>query len=128
MTHDNRLATLLQASLIADSLALPVHWNYDPAVIASEYGRVVELRSPPVKGYHGGQPAGGQTHYGAQALALMDSLGAGHTFDETAFAATWRALWDHYDGYRDGATKATLANLDAGTPAKSAGSTSTDLG
>jgi ADP-ribosylglycohydrolase len=128
MSRQNRLATMLKASLIADSLVLPAHWIYDPAAIRDRFGRLESLQAPPADGYHAGQDKGGQTHYGAQALALMAALGNGHAFDADRFMAVWTGLWDRYTGYRDGATKTTLANLAAGKPRTDAGSLSNDLG
>jgi ADP-ribosylglycohydrolase len=58
----------------------------------------------------------------------MDSLSPGKGFDLVAFAERWRAMWTDYPGYRDGATKTTLANLEAGIPLLHAGSRSADLG
>lgn len=128
MSRLTRLATLLQASLIADSLTLPGHWIYDPAVIQARFGRIDALQPPPADGYHHGQPAGGQTHYGLQALALMEALGGRHAFDADAFLTAWTHLWQGEPGYRDGATRATLTNLAAGKPRLEAGSDSDDLG
>ncbi|HEY9900658.1 MAG TPA: ADP-ribosylglycohydrolase family protein [Pantanalinema sp.] len=128
MPQPSRLATMLEASLVADSLALPAHWIYEPAAIARAFGRVEELLAPPATSYHAGRSAGAQTHYGDQALTLMDSLTPGEGFDADAFDARWRAMWTDYPGYRDGATRTTLANLEAGIPAQEAGSPSSDLG
>ncbi len=128
MSHDNQLATLLQASLVADSLALPVNWIYDPEAIAGGVGRLTDIIAPPASSYHAGQPAGGQTHHGEQALVLMDSLADRHAFAGDVFIARWQAWWGHAKSYRDGATKATLANLAAGASPLDAGSESADLG
>lgn len=128
MSQSSRLATLLEASLVADALALPAHWVYEPAAIERSFGRVEELVAPPETSYHASRPAGAHTHYGDQALTLMASLAPGQGFDPKAFAAQWRGMWADYPGYRDGATKTTLANLEAGMPAHGAGSPSSDLG
>lgn len=128
MSLPPRLATLLQASLVADSLALPVHWLYDPAAIEGDFGPVTDLQAPPASSYHKGQPLGGQTHYGHQALALMASLQGQSSFDAERFGDQWQRLWATSDSYRDGATKATLANRQAGMPVQDAGSPSSDLG
>jgi ADP-ribosylglycohydrolase len=119
---------MLRASLLADALVLPVHWIYEPAEIASRFGRVSELQAPAADGYHAGQPAGGQTHYGVQALALMDALAGQQSFAADRFMDTWQHLWATHTGYRDGATKSTLANLAAGKARTEAGSPSNDLG
>jgi len=122
-------ATLLQASIVADSLVLPAHWIYDQAVLDARFGRVTELLAPAEDSYHKGQPAGGQTHYGAQALILMASLQATGGFDLADFAARWQAYWAAGPAtYRDGATRTTLERLAEGLPVAEAGSPSTDLG
>jgi ADP-ribosylglycohydrolase len=128
MTRQARLATALRASLIADALVLPAHWIYDPAALAGRFGRLTEILPPPADGYHAGQPAGGQTHYGVQTLALMAALQGQAAFDPEAFMAVWEGVVGDYTGYRDGATKITLANLAADLPRTEAGSPSSDLG
>lgn len=127
MPQPSRLATMLEASLVADALALPAHWVYEPAAIERSFGRVTEVVAPPATSYHASRPAGAHTHYGDQALTLMESLAPGKGFDAQVFAAKWRGMWADYPGYRDGATKTTLANLEAGMAAHEAGSTSSDL-
>ncbi|MEB3198626.1 MAG: ADP-ribosylglycohydrolase family protein [Candidatus Sericytochromatia bacterium] len=123
-----RRFTLVAASLIADALVLPVHWIYDPTAIAAR-GRRTELEAPDASSYHGGQPAGGQTHYGQQALTLLDALAAsGGRFDLGAFGRAWQQLWAGEPGYRDGATRQTLAHLEAGVAWPEAGSSSSDWG
>lgn len=126
----NALATMLNASLVADSLALPAHWIYDQAQLAARFGPVTELLAPPSDAnYHQGQPAGGQTHYGTQTLVLMRAIQANPPFDAATFAAHWQAFWAADTAtYRDGATRKTLERLAEGVPAAEAGSTSTDLG
>ena len=123
------IPTMVAASLVADSLSLPAHWNYDPAKIMSTYGRITELLPPDPASYHKNQTVGAQTHYGDQALVLLRAIAAsGYAFDAETFARQWRASWDGYTGYVDGATKKTLAALEAGTPWQQAGSPSDDLG
>lgn len=121
-------ATSLQASLLGDALALPAHWIYDPATIAARFGRVADLVAPPEDGYHRGQPAGGQTHYGAQALELVRAIAEAGRFDAEVFARRWRAMWAAPTWYVDGATRDTLAKLAEGVAPGKAGSRSSDLG
>jgi ADP-ribosylglycohydrolase len=117
---------ILAASLLGDSLTLGAHWIYDPAAIATGWQPAGALNSPKPGGYHANEPAGGQTHYGHQALALMDSLTP--DWDPVRFMATWQALWDNDAIYRDGATRQTLAAVEAGKPVTAAGSASHDWG
>jgi ADP-ribosylglycohydrolase len=116
------------ACFAADSLALGVHWVYDTGKIAERYGRVQSLLKPEIAAYHNTKDRGDFTHYGDQTLVLLESVVACGAFDAADFAARWKALFDHYSGYVDGATRATLANLGAGKAFQQAGSTSTDLG
>ncbi|MEB3223406.1 MAG: ADP-ribosylglycohydrolase family protein [Candidatus Sericytochromatia bacterium] len=122
--------TLVQASLLADALALPAHWCYDQGAIASQWGRLADLQAPPAGSYHAAQPLGGHTHYGAQALLLLEAVAAaGGRFEATAWAEAWRAYWaGEPTSYVDGATRQTLANLAAGAAPLAAGSPSSDWG
>ncbi|MEB3327774.1 MAG: ADP-ribosylglycohydrolase family protein [Candidatus Sericytochromatia bacterium] len=122
--------TLVTASLVADALALPAHWVYDPAAIAARWGRLIELEAPPADSYHAGQLRGGQTHYGLQALLLLEAVAdAGGRFDARAWAEAWQGCWAGDPGaYADGATRQTLANMAAGADWLEAGSGSSDWG
>jgi ADP-ribosylglycohydrolase len=118
------------ASLLADALALPAHWNYDPAAIEARWGRVTDLQAPPAGSYHAAQPRGGQTHYGVQALLLLEFLAArGGRFEAAPWLEVWRRYWaSATDSYVDGATRQTLANLEGGADPLAAGSPSSDWG
>jgi ADP-ribosylglycohydrolase len=124
-----RHAGLLEATLVADSLALAPHWIYDQAELEEKFGRVTDLETPPADGYHSGKARGAQTHYGDQVLVLMESLEAcGGNFVMDDFARRWREFWRESHAYRDHATTETLASLDAGRGLTQAGSRSTELG
>jgi ADP-ribosylglycohydrolase len=124
-----RYTGLLYASLAADSLALAPHWIYDPSEIQSRFGRVEELHAPVEGDYHAGNPKGAHTHYGDQALILLESLDAcGGNFLIEDFARRWQKSWTTSTAYRDKATKATLANLEQGLGFTRAGSESDELG
>lgn len=119
---------MVLGSFLGDALALAPHWMYDPTHIQAQFGRVDRLLDPLPGGYHAGKRAGDLTHYGDQTLVLVDSLVAQGRFDLQDFSQRWQALFaPGYTGYRDGATKATLANLANGWEAADAGSTSNDL-
>ena len=60
-------------------------------------------------------------------MVLLESVAEKRAFDPADFSTRWQALFADYDGYKDGATKTTLANLEAGWDATDAGSTSNDL-
>ena len=116
-------------SFIADALALGPHWVYDCGQIAEKLGRVTRYH-PPLAKYHPGKRAGDLTHYGDQALLLLRSIAGGGGFELSRFAITWREYWENPAtiSYRDGATKATLAHLQAGAAAGAAASASSDMG
>lgn len=122
-----RAEAMVLASFAADSHALGAHWIYDIDEIAARYGRVERLLPPPPDSVHAGRAKGAFTHYGDQTLLLLRHLAASKRFDPAGFITDWREAMRSYDGYTDKATKETLANLDAGREALSAGSSSSDL-
>ncbi len=118
---------MVLAAFAADSLALGVHWIYNPEKIASDYGRVENLMAPGPQSFHKTKNKGDFTHYGDQMLVLLESLAETGGFDPVVFSRRWRNLFDGYDGYVDGATRNTLANYEQGKSPQEAGSTSDDL-
>jgi ADP-ribosylglycohydrolase len=120
---------LVLPSFFGDALALGPHWVYDPAKIAAWYPGGIRTYDAPRSSYHPpGKAAGDFTHYGDQALALLESLaGAGGTLEN--WPADWRRwaerIRDDKSSYFDGATRATLENLAAGVAEPS---DSSDLG
>jgi ADP-ribosylglycohydrolase len=118
----------VMASFAADSLALGAHWIYDTADIDEKIGRVDRLLPPPEGGFHAGKKAGDFTHYGDQALVLLESLAESGGFDLDAFARSWQGFFSGYGGYFDHASTETLEGFSAGKGPDKAGSTSTDLG
>lgn len=118
---------MVQCSFVADSLALGVHWIYDTTHLATEYGRVEDLLSPKKNPYHANREKGGFTHYGDQALVLLESISACKGFDLLDFSRRWQTLFKGYDGYLDEATKGTLENFEKGRGPEHSGSISDDL-
>ena len=127
---DNHLKMMsgAMAAFAADALALGVHWVYDVARIKERYGRLDHLTVPEIAPFHKNRQKGDFTHYGDQMLVLLESLGHCNGFELEDFAARWQALFDHYDGYLDKATKTALSHFQAGRSPAAAGSDSTDLG
>ena len=121
----NRKAAVVGA-FVADALSLGVHWVYNTGVIDKKFGRVEQYYDP-LTSYHTGKKAGDFTHYGDQMLVLLESVSSGSGFDAHQFAQTWRTFFTDYGGYFDKATKATLANMDAGKKLTESGSDSDDL-
>lgn len=103
---------LLDAALVADSLALAPHWIYDPIELFAKFG-VLEGPLKPLPGsYHEAQPLGGQTHYGHQAVLFAETVEEGWSLE--AFRERLRAFWKTSNSYQDRATKAFLQG-DEGT-------------
>jgi ADP-ribosylglycohydrolase len=124
-----RYMGLLYGSFVGDSFALGPHWIYDQAEIVQRFGRLTALQSPDQNEYHQGKQEGDQTHYGDQALVLLESLEAcGGNFVVEDFARRWRQFWEMSTAYRDHATKDTLANLESGRGLTRSGSASKELG
>ena len=118
---------MVLASFVADSLALGAHWIYDTAKIRDSFGQVDHLLAPDPGSYHSGKSRGDFTHYGDQALVLLESLASEGKFDLNAFARSWRRFFADYKGYVDKATKGTLINFENGADPSYSGSSSTDL-
>ncbi|MBM9536702.1 ADP-ribosylglycohydrolase family protein [Desulfobulbus alkaliphilus] len=119
---------MVQASFVADSLALGAHWVYDIAEIDRRIGRVDDLRAPLPDSFHATKGRGDFTHYGDQALVLLESIAATGRFSLDGFSRSWRSLFDGYQGYIDKATATTLENMDKSPPPQPTGSSSSDLG
>lgn len=122
------MKNILITSLVADALSLGAHWIYSQREIADKFGNITGY-SDPATSYHPGKQAGDFTHYGDQTMVLLRSLASHGRFDLTSFAEEWRAFWESPEtqSYRDGATKATLANLRSGLPPAQASSPSNDI-
>lgn len=123
-----RAEAMVLASFVADSLALGAHWIYDTALIDNDLGRIENLRQPPKNSFHPTKQAGEFTHYGDQAMVLLESIAANKGFDIDPFARSWRRLMDNYTGYRDHATKDTLKNFADGKGSATSGSGSAEFG
>lgn len=119
---------IVLASFIGDALSLGPHWIYDPAEISKKLGKIAGYHAP-LASYHPGKAAGDFTHYGDQMLVLLRSLAAVGHLDLSHHTQTWRDFWENpaTRSYRDGATKSTLAALQAGSAPSAAASTSQDI-
>ena len=122
------MKNILITSLVADALSLGSHWIYSQRDIAEKFGGITGY-SDPATSYHPGKQAGDFTHYGDQTMVLLRSLASNRRFNLAAFADDWRTFWEDpkTQSYRDGATKATLANLHSGLPPAQAASSSNDI-
>ena len=118
---------MVLGSFVGDAMALGPHWVYNTNVIDKKFGRVEQYLDP-LASYHKGKTKGDFTHYGDQALLLLESVSASSGFDHAAFAQAWQAFFDDYQGYRDKATQTTLENMSTGSDLLKSGSASDDLG
>ncbi len=125
---NDKTTAMVLASFVADSLALGPHWIYDTSQIKRQFGRIEELLKPLPDSYHAGKEKGDFTHYGDQALVLLQSVAANKGFEKEKFCADWQQLFSQYSGYVDSATRTTLKNISQGAAVDKCGSSSTDLG
>jgi ADP-ribosylglycohydrolase len=122
-----KIKAMVLASFAADALSLGVHWIYNTHVIDKKYGRVEHFLKPQYPTYHPNKDKGEFTHYGDQTMVLLESVAECGGFELSDFAVRWQKLFENYEGYIDGATKGTLANIAAGKSALDCGSGSDDL-
>ena len=122
-----KINAMVLASLAADALALGVHWIYNTNVIDKKFGRVETYVKPERPTYHPTKARGEFTHYGDQTMILLESISKHSGFDLNDFSQRWQKFFKNYDGYFDGATKATLDNIKSGKLSAEAGSDSDDL-
>ncbi len=127
MKSEQRRNAALYA-LVGDALALGPHWIYSQAEIKAKAGRISGYLNP-MSEYHPGKRAGDQTHYGDQTMTLLRSLVSEKGFVLDGFAKAWRSFWENpsTESYRDGATKATLQNLQNGVAPSKSASASNDI-
>jgi ADP-ribosylglycohydrolase len=124
---NDRAKAMVLASFAADALALGVHWIYNTNVIDKKWGRVEKYIKPERPTFHPSKGLGEFTHYGDQTLLLLKSVAESSEFDLNNFAEKWQQFMKSYEGYLDGATKATLENIKAGKQPTAAGSDSDDF-
>lgn len=91
---EDKLLAMAITPFVADSLALGVHWIYDPRKILSDFGRIETLLSPDPRSYHKNRKKGEFTHYGDQMMVLLESLAKTGHFDPIDFSRRWRDLFD----------------------------------
>ncbi len=123
----NSATAMVLMSFVADALCLGVHWIYNTNVIDKKWGRVEGYIKPERPTYHPTKDLGDFTHYGDQTMLLLESVSAQSGFDLNDFSRRWLQFFEKYDGYFDGATKATLENLKAQIDPVNPGSDSEDL-
>ena len=120
------LASMLWGSFCADAYALGSHWVYDVKEIESANLDLDGFNNP-LTTYHGSKRAGDFTHYGDQTLWLLESILNEKKFDAIKYAKLWQNNMKEYNGYIDGASKATIEGLNKGFSVDVCGSSSRDL-
>ena len=123
----DKAKAMVLASFAADALSLGVHWIYNTNVIDKKWGRVENYIKPERPTFHPTKDLGEFTHYGDQTLVLLKSIDENSGFEPHKFAENWRQFFNSYEGYFDGATKDTIANIEAGKALTEAGSESDDF-
>jgi len=121
-----KLAGALWGSLCADAYALGAHWVYDVKEIENSNLNLDGFNNP-LTTYHSSKRAGDFTHYGDQTLWLLESISNEKKFDAIKYAKLWRDNMKEYNGYIDGASKATIEGLDKDLSVDICGSSSRDL-
>ena len=123
----NKQSGLLYGSYSADALSLGVHWIYDTNELAQKHGRTTHYKAPGADSYHPHKQAGDQGHVGDQSLCLLKFLTRERKWDPSNFMEDWLDMWPDYNDYVDGATKATLANVQNQTDKTQGGSDSVEI-
>jgi ADP-ribosylglycohydrolase len=123
----DRQTGLLYGSYCSDALSLGVHWIYDSNELTQKHGRVSHYKAPGADSYHPHKQAGDQGHVGDQSLCLLKFLVRKKGWDPVAFIDDWLGMWPDYDDYIDGATKATLANIQEQDEKTQGGSDSVEI-
>jgi ADP-ribosylglycohydrolase len=124
---NDKAKAMVLSSFAADALSLGVHWIYNTNVIDKKWGRVEDYIKPARPTFHPTKDLGEFTHYGDQTLVLLKSVAESSGFDKINFAERWQHFFKSYEGYFDGATKATIENIKAGKEPTEAGSDSDDF-
>jgi len=108
---DEKYEALLLSTLAADSYCLGAHWVYDLEELQGLKIDWEVLNAPHVP-WHEGKSKGDLTHYGDQLLILDQFLKDKKTFDVEACMLYWHKEMQTFKGYRDGAIKDTMTNMD----------------
>ncbi|MCH4887584.1 ADP-ribosylglycohydrolase family protein [Acidaminobacter sp. JC074] len=115
---------MVLGAFVGDALALGAHWIYNVDDIKKKFGRISDLTAPEAI-YHDGKVKGDYTHYGDQALMVLQYLKLNRRIEDQEFYDFYENYMIHYKGYKDHATKETLMNLKNGM---TKGSNSGELG
>jgi ADP-ribosylglycohydrolase len=122
--YENKIKDLVLVTLVTDSYCLGTHWIYDEEQLASDLIDWDVLNTP-LALWHKGKSAGDFTHYGDQSFWLYEFLKDKDNFDENEYKLYWFEKMKTYSGYKDGATRNSILNIENNVVP--CGSNSTDL-
>jgi ADP-ribosyl-[dinitrogen reductase] hydrolase len=118
-------------SLVADAVAMPVHWIYDAEELKKQFGMVQDYRIPKDETYHAGLKAGENTLNFEMARLLAKQVGEKKSYA----AAEWVPVYleflkpgNHRDPYIEGSHRHFLENALAGKDFLNCGTPDVDMG
>ncbi len=123
MLRKEKINEIITATLVTDSYNLGSHWIYDEKQL-KELPINWETLNTPQAMWHKGKKAGDLTHIGDQLHWINEFVQDKQVFDGSSYLKYWQDKMSTYDGYIDGATRETLANIADG---KEIGSGSDDF-
>jgi len=123
MFNKEKSNEIIKATLTADSYSLGAHWVYDETQLKDLPVNWDTLNAPQAM-WHKGKKAGDFTHIGDQLHLVNEFVQDKSTFEPSSYLKYWQEKMSTYDGYVDGATRMTLANIADG---KNIGSDSDDF-
>jgi len=110
----DRIRGAVWGQFLGDAFCLGSHWIYNLAELEQRFpGGPQGFEAPASGHYHFGKRPGDLTHYGDGALLLLQSLAERGSFDAIDFGSRFVELFASpgYRGYRDHATKETIARF-----------------
>ena len=106
----SKLRGMILGAFIGDAIALGPHWIYSLDDIQEKFGMINGLTAPATN-YHDTKVKGDFTHYGDQALMVLQYLKLSVVIEKEPFYAYYMNYMKDYQGYKDHATKETVENL-----------------
>lgn len=108
---NSKVKDLVLSTLVADSYCLGSHWIYDETQLKSIKIDWDSLNSACAI-WHKGKSVGEFTHYGDQNYYLYQYSLENDSFELSSYMNFWQKKMSIYNGYIDGSTRETLANLE----------------
>ena len=109
---NSQINSSILASFVCDAYSLGAHWVYDEKELKNLPINWQELNTPQSL-WHRDKECGDFTHYGDQALFLLEYINQNKTFDKEAYYNFWKAKMSHYNGYIDASSRAALGAVGA---------------